>query len=138
MMLRKSIIAALSILVAVATAHPYNSEWNNAARYRWNDLFAARAQEVGARVMSQARVADVEKTSCATVTETRPNGDSYKVRVCAADAGGTSLSARSLLVCKKIISVVWGAILATIRRPLRESGWGQQCRYVPQIKTMPS
>ena len=125
-MLRKSTIAVLSILVAVATAHPYNAEWNN-ARYRWNDLFAARGQEVGARVRGQARAADVEKTSCATVTETRPNGNSYKVRICAADSEGMSLSARSLLVCKKkerkkyYISVVWGAILATtfLIRPLR-------------------
>lgn len=78
----KSSIAALSILLAVATAHPY-AEWNH-ARYRWNDLFAARNEEVGARVESQATV---ESSSCATVTQTR-NGKSYRVRVCTADPEG--------------------------------------------------
>ena len=79
----KSFIAALSILVAVATAHPY-AEWNH-ARYRWNDLFTARDDEVGARVRSQATV---EPSSCATVTEMR-KGQSYRVRVCTADPEGT-------------------------------------------------
>ena len=75
-------IAALSILVAVATAHPY-AEWNH-ARYRWNDLFAARNEEVGARVKSQATV---ESSSCTTVTEMK-DGKSYRVRVCTADPEG--------------------------------------------------
>ena len=96
MMLRKSTIAALSILLAVATAHPYNSEWNNAARYRWNDLFAARGQDVGARVRSQA---SVELSSCALVTETTTDGmstTSHRVRICSADPEGMSLHAASL------------------------------------------
>ena len=90
-MLRKSTIAALSILVAVATAHPYsnNAEWN----YRWNDLLTARGQDVGARVRSQA--AAVELSSCALVTEMR-NSKSYRVRVCSADPEGMSLHAASL------------------------------------------
>ena len=76
MMMRKSTVAALSILVAVAIAHPY-AEWNN-ARYRWNDLFAARDEEVDAP--SQATV---EPMSCATVTykETK-NAKSHRVLVC--------------------------------------------------------
>jgi hypothetical protein len=91
-MLYKSIFATLSILVAmhVATAHPYN-EWNH-ARYRWNDLFAARGREVGARVRSQATV---ELSSCATVTETM-NGRSYRVRVCTADPEGRLYSCTQL------------------------------------------
>ena len=85
MMLRgKSTVATLSILVAVATALPY-SEWNH-ARYGWNDLFAARGQEVAARVRSQATV---ETSSCATITE-RKDGKSYRVRVCTADPEGIS------------------------------------------------
>ena len=94
MMMRKSTVAALSILVAVATAHPY-AEWNS-ARYRWNDLFAATDEEVGARVRSQTTV---EMSSCATVnyTETR-NGKSrsYSVRVCSVDPEGMSLHTASL------------------------------------------
>ena len=90
MMMRKSTVAALSILVAVATAHPY-AEWNS-ARYRWNDLLTARDEEVGARVRSQATV---ELSSCATVTETR-NSESYRVSVCSADPEGMSLHAASL------------------------------------------
>ena len=93
MMLRKSTIAALSILVAVATAHPYNSKWNNAARYRWNDLSAARGQNVGARVRSQA---SVELSSCALVTETTDGIRSHRVRVCSADPEGMSLHTASL------------------------------------------
>ena len=93
MMLRKSTVAALSILVAVATAHPYSSEWNNAARYRWNDLFAARGQDVGARVRSQA---SVELSSCALVTETTlMNGKTHRMRVCSADPEGIYVAARS-------------------------------------------
>jgi hypothetical protein len=90
MMLRKSTAAALFVLVAVATAHPYsnNAEWN----YRWNDLFADRGQEVGARVRSQATV---ELSTCAAVTETK-NGKSYRVRVCTADPEGIILYADDL------------------------------------------
>ena len=86
-MVRKSTVATISILVAVAAALPYN-EWNH-ARYRWNDLFAARDQEVGARVRSQA--ASVDKSSCAAVTYTQEKGGesySYSVRVCKADPEG--------------------------------------------------
>ena len=91
MMLWQSTVATLSILVAVATALPYD-QWNNARyRYSWNDLFN---QEVGARVRSQA--ASVDKSSCAAVTETK-DGKSYKVRLCEADPEGISLHACSLL-----------------------------------------
>ena len=92
-MIRKSTVVALSILVAVATAHPY-AEWNN-ARYRWNDLFAARDEEIGARVRSQTTV---EPSSCATVTykETRNTEKSHRVRVCSADPEGMSLHVTSL------------------------------------------
>ena len=88
-------IAALSILVVVATAHPY-AEWNN-ARYRWNDLFAARDEGVGARVKSQATV---ESSSCTTVTE-KKDGKSYRVRVCTADPEGmlTLVHRDSLIGC---------------------------------------
>ena len=89
-MMRKSTVAALSILVAVATAHPY-AEWNN-ARYRWNDLFAARDE--GAGTGSQTTV---KPSSCATVTykETR-NAKSHSVRVCSADPEGMSLHVASV------------------------------------------
>ena len=81
MVLRKSIVVTLSVLAAVATALPY-SKWDP-TRYRWNDLFAARGQEVAAQ-------ATVELSSCAAVTETR-GGKPYRVRVCAADPEGISL-----------------------------------------------
>ena len=105
MMLRgKSSIAALSILVAVATAHPY-AEWNS-ARYRWNDLFAARDEEVGARVRSQATV---EPSSCATITYTEMNnGQSYRVRVCTADSEGTLVHRHSLI---DLHALLWDEIL---------------------------
>ena len=89
--MRKSTVAALSILVAVATAHPY-AEWSN-ARYRWKDLFAARDE--GAGTGSQTTV---EPSSCATVTyteETR-NAKSHRVRVCSADPEGMSLHVASV------------------------------------------
>ena len=82
MMLRKSTIATLTILVAVATALPY-SEWDH-ARYRWNDLFAARGQEIDARIRSQAIIIP---SSCATIIETMDE-KSYTVRVCTADPEG--------------------------------------------------
>ena len=82
MMMRKSTVAALFILVAVAIAHPY-AGWSN-ARYRWN---AARGQDVGARVESQA---SVELSSCALVTETNTDA---RVRICSADREGMSLHA---------------------------------------------
>ena len=87
MMMRKLTVAALFILVAAATAHPY-AEWSN-ARYRWN---AARGQDVGARVKSQA---SVELSSCALVTHkltemttdgTEPHD--HRVRICPADPEG--------------------------------------------------
>ena len=92
--MRKSTVAALSILLAVATAHPY-AGWNN-ARYRWNDLFAARDEEIGARIRSQTTV---EPSSCTTVTykETRNEmSHMYRVRVCSADPEGMSLHEASL------------------------------------------
>ena len=102
-MIRKSTVVALSILVAVATAHPY-AEWNN-ARYRWNDLFAARDEEIGTRVRSQTTV---EPSSCATVTyrETR-NKKSHRVRVCSADPEGMSLHVASLQVVLSSEGGVW-------------------------------
>ena len=92
MMMRKSTVAALSILMALVTAHPY-AEWNN-ARYRWNDLFAARDEEVGARDRSHGQ-ASVELSSCALVTKMM-NGKSHRMRVCSADPEGMSLDAASL------------------------------------------
>ena len=83
----RSIIVTFSILVVVASAHPYN-EWNH-ARHRWNDLFASRVQETGARIRSQPQ-ADVNMSSCATVTEMK-DGKSYRVRLCTADPEGMSL-----------------------------------------------
>ena len=99
MMLRKLTIAALSILVAVATTHPYSNnadhEWNS-ARYRWNDHFAARGQDVGARVRSQGSV-ELELSSCTLVKYTQTiNGKSHRMRVCSADPEGMSLHAASL------------------------------------------
>ena len=89
MMMRKSTVAVLSILAAVAIAHPY-AEWNH-ARYRWNELFAARDEEVGARIRSQTTV---EPSSCTTVTY--KNEKSHRVRICSADPEGTSLHVASL------------------------------------------
>lgn len=80
----RSIVATFSILMVVASAHPYN-EWNH-ARHRWNDLFASRVQEIGARIRSQPQ-ADVKMSSCATVTEMK-DGKPYRVRVCTADPEG--------------------------------------------------
>ena len=92
----RSIVATFSILVVVASAHPYN-EWNP-ARHRWNDLFASRVQEVGARIRSQPQ-ADVKMSSCATVTEMK-DGKPYRVRVCTADPEGMSLHACSISVSR--------------------------------------
>ena len=97
MMLRKSTVATLSVLVVVATALPY-SEWNH-ARYRWNDLFAARSQEVPALVRSQATVVT---SACATITET-VGGRSYTVRVCTADREGILMHANCLHVLKSAL-----------------------------------
>ena len=87
--MRKSTVAALSILLAVVTAHPY-AGWNNA------DLFAARDEEIGARIRSRTTV---EPSSCTTVTykETRNEiSHMYRVRVCSADPEGMSLHEASL------------------------------------------
>ena len=83
-MLCKLTAATLSILVVVATALPY-SEWDH-TRYRRNDFFTARGQEVAARVR---RLAMIETSSCTTITETM-GGKSYRVRVCTADPEGIS------------------------------------------------
>ena len=115
MMLRKSTIAALSILVAVATAHPYNSEWNNAARYRWNDLFAARGQDVGARVMSQA---SVELSSCALVTETTTDA---RVRICSADKEGMSLHVAAASLHAARLNKIYKSAITYPRRTLSKS-----------------
>ena len=82
-MLWKSTVATISILVAVAAALPY--EWNN-ARYQYNrkDFFAARDQEIGARVRSQATV---DTTSCVSITEVK-DGKSYSVHLCKVDPEG--------------------------------------------------
>ena len=90
MMMRKLTVAALSVLVAVATAHPY-AEWNN-ARYRWNDLLTARNEEIGTRIRS-LQLTTVEPSSCSTVTykETTPDGKPHRVRICSADPEGMSL-----------------------------------------------
>ena len=104
MMMRKSTVAALSILVAVATAHPY-AEWNN-ARYRWNDLLTARNEEIGTLVRS---LTTVESSSCATVTykETRKQM-SHRVRICSADPEGMSLHVATLQLILSSAGGVWG------------------------------
>ena len=103
MMIRKSTVIALSILVAVATAHPY-AEWNN-ARYRWNDLFAARDEEIGARVRSQTTV---EPSSCATVMyKETMNKKSHRVRVCSADPEGICCCTYSLQLVLSSEGGVW-------------------------------
>ena len=87
MLCGKSTVAMVSILVVVVTALPY-SKWDH-TQYRWNDLFAARGQEVGAHVRSQATI---ETSSCAMVTEMMGE-KSYRVRICTADPEGILLLA---------------------------------------------
>ena len=84
----RSIVITFSILVVVASAHNYK-EWNQ-ARHRWNDLFAPRVQETGARIRSQPQ-ANVNMSSCATVSTEMKDGKSYSVRLCTADPEGMSL-----------------------------------------------
>ena len=68
--------ALLTLILAAASALPYDDEWQY--DYYWNQLFAGR---VGRTQATE------DRSACVVVTESN-NGKDYSVRICTADREG--------------------------------------------------